>query len=126
MANEFEDCNLQVMQARLEAQGGLEKSTGEDTARHVERHNPVRHIDDLADPQVAGRATQDVGLAAGEAVSLDQPVDHVANRVLGVLHQVGAVGRRGVVALAVGLAQRWTRRLGRSAVGRDPVLPPLQ
>ena len=43
-------------------------SLSEDAAGHVERHDPVRRVDDLADLQVAGRAAEDVGLAAGEIV----------------------------------------------------------
>ena len=34
------------------------KSSGEDAARHVIRHDPVRDIDDLADLQVAGGAAR--------------------------------------------------------------------
>jgi len=34
------------------------RSSGEDASGHVERHDPVRDIDDLADLQVAGCAAQ--------------------------------------------------------------------
>jgi hypothetical protein len=36
----------------------LGRSRGEDASGHVERHDPVRDIDDLADLQVAGGAAR--------------------------------------------------------------------
>ena len=54
----------------------------------------VRHVDDLADPQVDGDAAQQVGLDRVEPVLAAEPVDHPPDRVAGRGQQVRARSRR--------------------------------
>ena len=44
----------------------------EDAAREVERHHPVRHVDDLADPQIAADRSEHVGVDRVHAVARGQ------------------------------------------------------
>ncbi len=72
-----EDCNLQGKQARFDDTSaalcdckdfrslqlyGVADSGAENAAGNVERHDPIRGIDDLADLQVAGGAERYPGL----------------------------------------------------------------
>src|SRR4029077_9112706 len=80
----------------------------EDAQRQVEAHSPVRLVDDLADPQVAGEAAEDVRVLGAQTVVGLQPVDGVAHRVACVLHQVRSQRADRVVARSV--ASRLERR----------------
>ena len=66
----------------------------EDRLRQERRDDPVRRVDDLADPEVRRDARDDVGLLAREPALRDQVVDQVADGLLGGQEEVGAVGRR--------------------------------
>jgi hypothetical protein len=48
------------------------KTSIEHHARKVERHRPVRHVDDLADAKVPAHAAQKVGVEGGHAVTPSQ------------------------------------------------------
>src|SRR5208282_116600 len=48
-------------------------------ARKVERHRPVRQVDDFADAKIAADTAQEVRVDGGHAVLLNQLVDHRAN-----------------------------------------------
>src|ERR1700738_62994 len=87
---------------------------GEDAQRHVERDAEVGLVHDLADPEVAGQAAQDVCVLPAELVVRLQPGDRVANCVASVLHQVGPEGRNRVVAGSI--APRLQRLRGREEV----------
>src|ERR1051326_4673663 len=52
----------------------------EDAQRQVERDPPVGLVDDLADPEVAGQAAEDVGVLPPRAMLRGDPVDRVAHR----------------------------------------------
>src|SRR5690242_15365598 len=80
----------------------------EDAQRQVEAHSPVRLIDDLADAQVARQAAENVGILAAQPVVGLQPVDGVAHRVAGVLHEVRT--QRADRVIARGIAPRLKRR----------------
>src|SRR5579864_4133851 len=54
----------------------------EDAQRQVERHSPVRLVDDLADPQVPRQAAEDVRVLAAQPMVGLQPLDGVAHRVV--------------------------------------------
>src|SRR5713226_2718139 len=62
----------------------------EDAQRQVERDAEVGLVDDLADAQIAGQAAKDVGVLPVQGVVRPQPGNGVADRIAGVLHQVGA------------------------------------
>src|SRR5260370_2209460 len=62
----------------------------EDAQRQVKRDPEVGLVDNLADPQIARQAAQDVGILATQRVVRSQPGNRVADRVAGVLHEVGA------------------------------------
>src|SRR5215467_4790568 len=95
----------------------------EDGFGEKRRHDPVRRVDDLADFQIDGDAAEDVRLFAAEPALLDEVLDHVADRLLGVGEEVGAVGRRDVARSA--LERRRNRparaeaRLAESASGLE-------
>src|SRR5216684_7021664 len=82
----------------------------EDRERQVEGNPEVGLVHDLADPQVARQAAQDVGILPAERVVRPQPGDRVANGVAGVLHEVGAERANRVVAAGVAA---WLQGLGR-------------
>src|SRR5712692_5669737 len=84
----------------------------EDAQRQVERDPEVGLVDDLADPQIAGQAAQDVGILPAQGVVRPQPGNGVANGVAGVLHEVGAERAYSVVPGGVALRlQRLGRRM---------------
>src|SRR5690349_7109899 len=80
----------------------------EDAQRQIEAHSPVRLVDDLADPQVAREAAQDVGVLSAQPAVRLQPIDGVAHGVAGVLHQVRTERADRVVARSI--APRLERR----------------
>src|SRR5262249_19645633 len=96
----------------------------EDGFGEKRRDDPVRRVDDLADLQIDGDAAENIGLLAAEPALLDEVLDHVADRLLGVGEEIGAV-RRGDVARAAlecrgDGAARPEPRLAESAAGLEP------
>src|ERR1700693_4262138 len=59
-----------------------EQALVEHAQGQVKGHAPVRLVHDLADPQVAGEAAQDVRVLAAQTFLLGQPSDRVPDRVL--------------------------------------------
>ena len=51
---------------------GCRCASFEDAAREVERHHPVRHVDDLADPQIAADRHEHIGVDRVHAVAARQ------------------------------------------------------
>src|SRR4029077_507611 len=94
-----------------------ERALVEHAQSQVEGNAPVGLVHDLADPQVAGEAAQDVRVLPAQPLLLGQPSDRVPDRVLGVLHQVGPKRRHRVVPLGVAL---WLQGRG----GGDEVVAP--
>src|SRR6266446_1822906 len=89
----------------------------EDAQRQVEGDPEIGLVHDLADPQVARQAAQDVGVLGAQGVVRLQPGDGVADRVAGVFHQVRAERAHRVVA---GCIAAWLQGLGR----RQEVIAP--
>src|SRR6266545_2583426 len=92
----------------------------EHAQRQVEGHAPVPRVDNLADPQIAGLAAQDVGILAIQSFLAAEPDDHVAHGVLRVLHQIWADRGSNEVAFLVVL------RLDRTGRGVELVAPRAQ
>src|ERR1700693_2975186 len=82
----------------------------EDAQRQVEGDPEVWLVDNLADPEVAGKAAEDVSVLPAQAVVRSQPGDGVADRIARGLHQVRAEGANGVVACRVASRLEWRRR----------------
>src|SRR5438552_8076166 len=74
----------------------------EDDAREIERHHPVRHVDDLADPEIAGDAAQHIDLHRRKLVTEGQQIDHAGYRIARPLHQIGTDPGGDVIALGIG------------------------
>src|SRR5260370_15149705 len=82
----------------------------EDAQRQVERDPEVGLVDDLADAQIARQAAQDVRVLSAQRVVRSQPGNCVADRVAGVVHDVGS--ERTYRVVPGGVASR-LQRLGR-------------
>src|SRR2546425_3434518 len=111
------DCPLTPPNPGPPRQAGRGSRLGKDAQRQIEGNAPVWLVDDLADPQVAGQAAQDVRVLAAQTMVRDQPLDGVADGVAGVLHEVGTQRCDGVIPRGV------AARLERSG-GRDEVIAP--
>src|SRR5690242_5049239 len=98
----------------------LASAVPEHAQGHVERDAPVPRVHDLADAQIAGLAAKDIGILGAEPLLAAQPDDHIAHRVLRVLHQIGADRGGDEVALRVVL------RLDRPGRGVELVAPRAQ
>src|SRR5579859_3425556 len=94
-----------------------ERALVEYAQSEIEGDAPVGLVHDLADLQVAGEAAQHVCVLAAQPLLLGQPSDGVADRVLGVLHQVGPERRHRVVPPGVALGLKGPGR-------RDEVVAP--
>src|SRR3989449_11642965 len=105
------DCPLTPPHPGPPRQAGRGSRLGKDAQRQIEGNAPVWLVDDLADPQVAGQAAQDVRVLAAQTMVRDQPLDGVADGVAGVLHEVGTQRRDGVIPR--GVAARLERSGGR-------------
>ena len=90
----------------------------EDRQRAVGRDDEVRHVHDLADPQVDADAAQQVGVDRREAVLATEPVDHPADGVAGRDPQVrpDAVGRVAAADAELGRGPGRRQELGRRQV----------
>ena len=56
--------------------GEVRSASLEHHAREIQRHDPVRHVDDLADPEIGADRAEHVGIDRREAVARRQHVDH--------------------------------------------------
>src|SRR5579864_1151027 len=102
----------------LQAHGAV-RPLGEDRQGQVERDPEVRLVHDLADPEVAGEAAEDVCVLPAQPVVGPQPGDGVPHGVACVLHQVRTKGGDGVVARRVAAGLQGRRR-GHEVVAPGP------
>src|SRR2546426_152927 len=89
---------------------GWGRGLGKDAQRQIERHAPVRLVDDLTDVQVPGEAAEDVRVLAAQPVVPDQPLDREPHRVAGILHEVGPQRAHRVITCCVAPWLEWRRR----------------